>query len=136
MGQIEPSEGYPVGLGGELRSPFGINESRSAAREMALGRLDRRQAMIQDLNHVAGSQVKEGAGELARARGDIGEGTRLGRRAGQVITDHHAVAAKVNGTIPEESAPGKYRREALVFHCLVQKGCTVEAIRLPGIGPS
>jgi len=32
---------------------------------MELGRLDRGQAMIQDLNHVAGSQVKEGAGELA-----------------------------------------------------------------------
>src|SRR6516162_134206 len=135
MGQIEAGEGYPVVLGGELRSPFGINESRRAACKMAFGRLDRGQAMIQDLNHVACSQVKEGAGELARARGDIGEGTRLGRRAGQVITNHHAVSAKVNGTIREESAPGKYRREALVFHCLVQKGLTVAASRLRGILP-
>ena len=37
MGEVEARQGYPVVLGGELRAPFGIDQSGGAAWEVTLG---------------------------------------------------------------------------------------------------
>jgi hypothetical protein len=51
--------------------------------------------MKEHLDHIAGSKVEQSAGELARARRDVGERTRLGRRAGERVSDRYAVPTQV-----------------------------------------
>ena len=71
----------------ELSAAFGIDQGGRAVGKLPSGWFRRRLPVVGDLNHVAGPQVEEGAGELAGAAGEVGKVRYLWRRTYEFIAD-------------------------------------------------
>ncbi len=86
-------------LCGKLRAALSIDQCGGAVREHTLGRFRRRLAIECDLQHVAGPEMNQSAGQLSRATGKVGEARHLGRWPDEFIRSRYSVPAQVQAAI-------------------------------------